>query len=45
MTPGRSAGPPSPDPMPVIATGVRLPWDDVVEDPVADTGGRPVTPG
>src|ERR1700683_2154374 len=35
MTPRRSAGPPSPDPMPVIATGVRLPWDDVVEDPVA----------
>ena len=35
MTPGRSTGPPSPDPMPVIATGVRLPWDAVVEDPVA----------
>ena len=35
MIPGRSAGPPSPDPLPVIATGVRLPWDDVVEDPVA----------
>ena len=35
MTPGRSAEPPSPDPMPVIATGVRLPWDAVVEDPVA----------
>jgi cytochrome P450 len=35
MTPGRSADPPSPDPMPVIATGVRLPWDAVVEDPVA----------
>jgi cytochrome P450 len=34
MTP-REAGLPSPDPMPVIATGVRLPWDDVVEDPVA----------
>src|SRR5580704_2277042 len=35
MTPRRSAGPPSPDPMPVIAEGVRLPWDAVVEDPVA----------
>jgi cytochrome P450 len=35
MNPGRSAGPPSPDPMPVVATGVRLPWDAVVEDPVA----------
>ena len=35
MTMGRSAGLPSPDPLPVIATGVRLPWDDVVEDPVA----------
>jgi cytochrome P450 len=35
MTPGRFAGLPSPDPLPVIATGVRLPWDDVVEDPVA----------
>src|SRR5580693_4206996 len=35
MTPWRAGGPPSPDPMPVIATGVRLPWDDVVEDPVA----------
>ena len=35
MTPGRSVGPPSPDPLPVIASGVRLPWDDVVEDPVA----------
>src|SRR3984957_3645705 len=35
MTPGQSAGLPSPDPLPVIATGVRLPWDDVVEDPVA----------
>ena len=35
MTPGRSAGPPSPIPMPVIATGVRLPWDAVVADPVA----------
>jgi cytochrome P450 len=27
--------PPSPDPMPVIATEARLPWDAVVEDPVA----------
>ena len=35
MTPARPAGPPRPDPMPVIATGVRLPWDAVVEDPVA----------
>jgi cytochrome P450 len=35
MTPGRSAGLPSPDPLPVIASGVRLPWDDVVDDPVA----------
>jgi cytochrome P450 len=35
MTPRRSAGPPCPDPMPVIAEGVRLPWDAVVEDPVA----------
>ena len=35
MTPGQSAGLPSPDPLPVVATGVRLPWDDVVEDPVA----------
>jgi cytochrome P450 len=30
-----SAGPPTPDPMPVIATAVQLPWDAVVEDPVA----------
>src|ERR1700733_786464 len=35
MTPRRSAGPPSPDPMPVIAEGIGLPWDAVVEDPVA----------
>ena len=28
-------GPQSPDPMPAIATAVRLPWDAVVEDPVA----------
>src|SRR5277367_2136668 len=35
MTPRRGGGPPTPDPMPAIATGVRLPWDDVVEDPVA----------
>ncbi len=35
MTPGRSAGPSSPDPLWVIAIGVQLPWDDVVEDPVA----------
>jgi cytochrome P450 len=35
MTPGRRGELPSPDPLPVIATGVRLPWDDVVEDPVA----------
>jgi cytochrome P450 len=34
MTPRRSAGPPSPDPMPAIATAARLPWDAVVEDPV-----------
>ena len=34
MTRGQSVGPPSPDPMPVIAAGVGLPWDDVVEDPV-----------
>jgi cytochrome P450 len=27
--------PPSPHPMPAIATEVRLPWDAVVEDPVA----------
>ena len=33
MTPRRSAGPPSPDPMPPIATAARLPWDAVVEDP------------
>src|SRR5580693_448105 len=39
MTPWRAGGPPSPDPMPVIATGVRLPWDDVVEDPVAALAG------
>jgi cytochrome P450 len=35
MTPRRSAGPPSPDPMPVIAEGIRMPWDAVVDDPVA----------
>src|ERR1700734_168930 len=35
MTPRRAAGPPSPDPMPVIAEGIGLPWDAVVEDPVA----------
>ena len=35
MTPGQSSGLPSPDPLPVIASGVRLPWDDVVDDPVA----------
>ncbi len=35
MQPGQSVGLPSPHPMPVIATGVHLPWDDVVEDPVA----------
>ena len=35
MTPRRAGGPPSPDPMPAIATAVRLPWDAVVEDPVA----------
>jgi cytochrome P450 len=35
MTSRRSDGPPSPVPMPVIAEGVRLPWDAVVEDPVA----------
>jgi cytochrome P450 len=35
MTPRRSGGPPTPDPMPEIADGVRLPWDAVVEDPVA----------
>src|ERR1700689_3593316 len=34
MTPRRSAGPPSPDPMPAIAAAARLPWDAVVEDPV-----------
>ena len=35
-------GPQSPDPMPAIATAVRLPWDAVVEDPVATLadGGR-----
>jgi cytochrome P450 len=38
MTPGQTAGRPSPDPLPVIATGVRLPWDDVVEDPVEALG-------
>jgi cytochrome P450 len=35
MSTGQSVGLPSPDPLPVIAAGVRLPWDDVVEDPVA----------
>jgi cytochrome P450 len=35
VTPRRSAGPPSPHPMPVIAEGVRLPWDAMVDDPVA----------
>jgi len=35
VIPRRSAGPPSPVPMPEIATGVRLPWDAVVKDPVA----------
>jgi cytochrome P450 len=35
MTPRRAGGPPSPDPMPAVATTVRLPWDSVVEDPVA----------
>jgi cytochrome P450 len=35
MTPRRAGGPPSPDPMPAVATAVRLPWDAVVEDPVA----------
>jgi cytochrome P450 len=35
MSPRGSSGPPTPDPMPVIATAVRLPWDAVVEDPVA----------
>jgi cytochrome P450 len=34
MTPRRAGGPPSPDPMPAIATAARLPWDAVVEDPV-----------
>jgi cytochrome P450 len=34
MTPRPAAGPPSPDPMPAIATAARLPWDAVVEDPV-----------
>jgi cytochrome P450 len=36
---GQSAGLPSPDPLPAVATGVRLPWDDVVEDPVATLAG------
>src|SRR3984957_2156168 len=35
MTPRRSVAPPGPDPMPVVADGVRLPWDAIVEDPVA----------
>jgi cytochrome P450 len=35
MTPGQSAGRPGPDPLPAIATGVRLPWDAAVPDPVA----------
>src|SRR5580692_5986229 len=35
MRRGQSGELPSPEPLPVIATGVRLPWDDVVEDPVA----------
>jgi cytochrome P450 len=34
MTPRRAGGPPSPDPLPAIASAVRLPWDAVVEDPV-----------
>ncbi len=39
MRPGQSGGRPSPDPMPVIASGVRLPWDAVVEDPVTALAG------
>jgi cytochrome P450 len=35
MSPAPSVGPPTPDPLPVIAAGVRLPWDAVVENPVA----------
>jgi cytochrome P450 len=35
VTPPRLAGLPSLDPMPAIATAVRLPWDGVVEDAVA----------
>jgi cytochrome P450 len=39
MSTGVVAARPGPEPLPSIATGVALPWDDVVEDPVATLAG------